>query len=63
MRTPSLSGAICLRDAAHPYSAAGNRADKGKADPDDYDEGEDEAESEPDDEPEAPDEETEREDE
>lgn len=39
------------------------KSDKGKADPDDYDEGEDETESEPDDEPEAPDEETEREDE
>lgn len=39
------------------------KPDKGKADPDDYDEGEDEAESEPDDEPESPDEKTEREDE
>jgi hypothetical protein len=39
------------------------KSDKGKADPDDYDEGEDETESEPEDEPEAPDEETEREDE
>jgi len=39
------------------------KPDKGKADPDDYDEDEDEPESEPEDEPEVPDEETEREDE